>query len=93
MHKVNIHEYAAYVIGKIGLRYNEKLSFYKKNTERVKELILRTFAKKYKNKRIHSWVMWKALNDNIETVLTGLQIHLANLKEFVGNIWYLGEII
>jgi hypothetical protein len=37
--------------------------------------------------------MWKALNDNIETILTGLQIHLANLKEFVGNIWYLGEII
>jgi hypothetical protein len=37
--------------------------------------------------------MWKALNDNIEAVLTGLQVRLADLKEFVGNIWYLGEIL
>lgn len=91
MHKVSIHESAAYVIGRRGLGYNEKLSFYKQNTGRVKELVIGTLAEKYKNKRIHSWVMWKALNDNVEAVLTGLQVRLADLKELVGNIWYRGE--
>jgi hypothetical protein len=37
--------------------------------------------------------MWKALNDNIEAILTGLQVSLADLKEFVGNIWYRGETL
>jgi IS605 OrfB family transposase len=93
MHKISIHESAAYVIGRRGLGYNEKLSFYKQNTGRVKELVLETLAEKYRNKRIHSWVMWKALNDNIEAVLTGLQVRLADLKEFVGNIWHRGETL
>lgn len=91
MYKVSIHESAAYVIGRRGLGYNEKLSFYKQNTGRVKAEVLKTLAGKYEGKRIHSWVMWKALNDNIEAVLTGLQVRLADLKEFVGNIWYRGE--
>lgn len=91
MHKVSIHESAAYVIGRRGLGYNEKLSFYKQNTGRVKAEVLKTLAGKYEGKRVHSWVMWKALNDNIEAVLTGLQVSLTDLKEFVGNIWYRGE--
>jgi hypothetical protein len=37
--------------------------------------------------------MWKALNDNIEAILTGLQVRLADLKEFVGNIWYRVETL
>jgi hypothetical protein len=37
--------------------------------------------------------MWKHLNDNVEAVLTALQVRLADLKEFVGNIWYRGEIL
>ena len=93
MHKVSIHESAAYVIGRRCLGYNEKLSFYKQNTGRVKAEVIKTLAGKYEGKRVHSWVMWKALNDNIEAVLTGLQVSLADLKEFVGNIWYRGETL
>ena len=37
--------------------------------------------------------MWKALNENNEAILTGLQVSLADLKEFVGNIWYRGETL
>lgn len=93
MHKISIHESAAYVIGRRGLGYNEKLSFYKQNTGRVKAEVIKTLAGKYEGKRIHSWVLWKALNDNIEAILTGLQVRLADLKEFVGNIWYRGETL
>jgi IS605 OrfB family transposase len=91
MYKTSIHESAAFVIGRRGLGYNEKLSFYKQSHERVKEAVIETLAGKYDDKRIHSWRLWKALNDNIEAVLTGLQVRLADLKEFVGNIWYRGE--
>lgn len=59
----------------------------------MKELVIGTLAEKYKNKRIRSWVLWKALNDNVEAILTGLQVSLADLKEFVGNIWYRGETL
>ncbi len=93
MHKVSIHESAAYVIGRRCLGYNEKLSFYKQNTGRVKAEVIKTLAGKYEGKRVHSWVMWKHLNDNVEAVLTGLQVRLADLKEFVGNIWYRGETL
>ena len=93
MHKVSIHESAAYVIGRRGLGYNEKLSFYKADAKKVKELVLGTLAEKYRNRKVHSWSLWKHLNDNIEAVLTGLQVSLADLKEFVGNIWYRGEIL
>lgn len=97
MYKVNIHESAAFVIGRRGLGFNEKLSFYKLDAKRVKEAVLGTLAEKYQNKRVHSWVLWKALNDNIETILTGLRVSLTDLKEFVGTIRYksgnlLGEI-
>jgi hypothetical protein len=93
MYKTSIHESAAFVIGRRGLGYNEKLSFYKLSHERVKEAVIRTLAGKYDGKRIHSWRLWKALNDNVEAVLTGLQVRLADLKEFVGNIWYRGETL
>lgn len=93
MYKISIHESAAFVIGRRGLGYNEKLSFYKLAQERVKEAVIGTLEGKYDGKRIHSWRLWKALNDNIEAVLTGLQVRLADLKEFVGNIWYRGETL
>lgn len=86
MYKINIHESAAYVIGRRGLGYNEKLSFYKLSHKQVKEAVLGTLAEKYRNKRVHSWVLWKVLNDNIEAILTGLRVRLADLKEFAGNI-------
>lgn len=97
MHKLSIHESAAYVIGRRGLGYNEKLSFYKQEAGAVKAILLRTLAGKYQNVKHHSWRLWKALNDNVETVLTGLRVSLADLKEFAGNIRYksgnlLGEI-
>jgi len=87
MHKISVHESAAFVIGRRGLGYNEKLSFYKQAAGAVKALAIRTLAGKYDGKRIHSWRLWKALNDNVEAVLTGLRVRLADLKEFVGNIW------
>lgn len=91
MHKTSIHESAAFVIGRRGLGYNEKLSFYKLSAGAVKAFVVRTLAGKYDDRRIHSWRLWKALNDNIEAVLTGLQVRLTDLKEFVGNIWYRSE--
>ncbi len=94
MHKISIHESAAFVISRRGLGYNEKLSFYKLSHERIKSFLIKTLEGKYDwNKRIHSWRLWKALNDNVEAVLTGLQVSLADLKEFVGNIWCRGETL
>ena len=63
----------------------------------MKEAVLRTLAGKYKDKRVHLWRLWKALDDNIEAVLTGLRVRLADRKEFAGTIRYksgnlLGEI-
>jgi hypothetical protein len=73
--------------------FNEKLSFYKADAKKMKELVLGTLAEKYRNRKVHSWSMWKHLNDNIEIILTGLQVRLADLKEFVGNIWYRSETL
>jgi IS605 OrfB family transposase len=94
MHKITIHESAAYVIGRRGMGFNEKLSFYKADAKKVKELVLGTLAiEKYQSRKVHSWSMWKHLNDNIEATLTALRVSLADLKEFVGNIWYRGETL
>jgi IS605 OrfB family transposase len=93
MHKITIHESAAYVIGRRGMGFNEKLSFYKADAKRLKELVLGNLAGKYKSRKVHSWSMWKHLNDNIEATLTALRVSLADLKEFVGNIWYRGETL
>jgi IS605 OrfB family transposase len=93
MYKTSIHESAAYVIGRRGLGYNEKLSFYKADAKKVKELVLGTLAEKYRNRKVHSWSMWKHLNDNVEAVLTALPARLTDLKEFVGNSWYRGETL
>ncbi len=46
MHKITIHESAAYVIGRRGMGFNEKLSFYKADAKRVKELVFGTLAEK-----------------------------------------------
>ena len=46
----------------------------------MKEAVLRHLEGK-KNKRVHSWVMWKTLGDNKEAVLTGLSSGMFNLKE------------
>lgn len=93
MHKVTIHESAAYVIGRRGMGFNEKLSFYKADAKRVKELVFGTLEEKYEGRKVHSWSLWKHLNDNIEATLTALRVSLADLKEFVGNIWYRGETL
>lgn len=93
MHKITIHESAAYVIGRRGMGFNEKLSFYKADAKKVKELVFGTLAEKYEGRKVHSWSLWKHLNDNIEATLTALRVRLADLKEFVGNIWYRGETL
>jgi IS605 OrfB family transposase len=93
MHKVTIHESAAYVIGRRGMGFNEKLSFYKACSKRVKELVFGTLAAKYRSRKIHSWSLWKHLNDNIEATLTALPARLTDLKEFVGNSWCRSETL
>ena len=39
-----------------------------------------------KNKRVHSWIMWKTLGDNKEAVLTGLSSRMTDLKESVDSL-------
>ncbi len=81
IYKMNTHESAAYVIARRGLGYNERLSLRGYNHNKVKESVFRTLAGKYKDKKVHSWSLWKCLNDNIKVVLTGLSSDTFNLKE------------
>ena len=81
IYKITIHESAAFVIGRRGLGFNEKLSFYGYPKSRVKSKVLRTLAGKYQNQRFHSWKLWKALNDYVKATLTVFQLNLHNLKE------------
>ena len=85
-YKINIHESAAYVIGRRGMGFNEKLSFYGCPKLRVKKQVVRTLAGKYDGKRIHSWKLWKTLNDYVKATLTGFQMSLHNLKELCAHI-------
>jgi len=85
-YKLTIHESAAYVIGRRGLGFNEKLSFYGCPKSRVKSKVIRTLAEKYESKRHHSWRLWKTLNDNVKATLTAFQLSLHNLKELCANI-------
>jgi IS605 OrfB family transposase len=87
LYKISVHESAAFVIARRGLRFNEKLSLKGYNHKSVKEivlLILKTLEGNYKanrKKRFHSWKLWKCLKDNLNTVLTGLSSNISNLKE------------
>ena len=92
-YKVSIHESAAFVIGRRGLGLNEKLSFYGCPATRVKQFVLRTLAGKYEGVRLHSWKLWKVLNDRMKAVLTGLQTSLHNLKELCAVICDDSEIL
>jgi len=87
MHRITIHEAAAYVIGRRGLGFNESLSVFGFPRKPVKQLLLRTLEGKYQEKRIHSWRLWKALKDNETAVLTELRdCKLSGLKEFDGYL-------
>jgi len=85
-YKTTIHESAAFVIGRRGLGFNEKLSFYSCPKSRVRSKVLRTLAGKYQNQRLHSWRLWKTLDGNIKATLTAFQLSLHNLKELCANI-------
>jgi IS605 OrfB family transposase len=87
IYKINTHEASAFVIARRGLGCNEKLSFKGYNHKEVKDIVFRNLAGKYKNKRVHSWVLWKCLNDNAKAVLTGLSRDTSNLKE-LGDCQY-----
>jgi hypothetical protein len=52
----------------------------------VKSFALRTLAGKYQGKRLHSWRLWKALNDSVKATLTAFQTSLHNLKELCAKI-------
>ena len=79
MCNISIHESAAYVIGRRGLGFNEKLSLYRYPSKLVKELVLDHAGDGAK--RIHSWALWRALRDSYDAVLTGLQSRMSDLKE------------
>jgi len=87
IYKINVHESAAFVIGRRGLGYNEKLSLRGYNHNEVKKLTLstlRTHEGKDKVKgtgRIHSWRLWRCLKDRTKAVLTGLSSSMFGLKE------------
>lgn len=85
LYNLSIHESASYVIARRGLGFNEKLSLYKYPPKLVKEEVIRTLEGKYNNKRIHSWVLWRTLRDNLKAVLTGLQSRMINLQELVDS--------
>lgn len=86
MHRITVHEAAAYTVGRRGLGYNETLSVFGIPRRLVKQWTLRTLEGKYQGKRIHSWRLWKALKDNEKTVLTGLwDFKLSKLKELDGH--------
>lgn len=64
--KLTIHESAAYVIGRRGLGFNEKLSLYKKSAIETKAFVIGTLAGKYDGKQISSWRLWTTLNDSLK---------------------------
>lgn len=81
MYNLSIHETASYVIGRRGLGYNEKLSLYEYPSGPVKKLLLDLAGDR--TKRIHSWVLWRKLRDNLSN-LTGSLTCLPGLKEHGG---------
>jgi IS605 OrfB family transposase len=87
MHKLSVHESASYVIGRRGLRCNEKISLHQTSAKLVKTCILGTLAGKYQSKRIHNWVLWKKLKASLPAIRTEeFFSSLSNLKEFDGNV-------
>ncbi len=78
MYNLNTHESAAFVIGRRGMGYNEKLSLYKQDPKRVKEILLNLAGR---DSRSHSWKLWRLLRDNYHSVLTALKFSLSDLKE------------
>lgn len=71
----------------------ENITIFTNDMIRTQKEVRERLEGKYDGKRIHSWRLWKALNDNIEAVLTGLPARLTDLKEFVGNSWCRSEIL
>jgi len=87
MHKLSVHESASYVIGRRGLRCNEKVSLHQTSAKLVKSCILGTLEGKYQSKRIHNWVLWKKLKASLPAIRTEeFFSSLSNLQEFDGNV-------
>lgn len=89
IYNLNIHESAAFVIGRRGLGFNEKLSLYNYPSNYVKELVFDLAGDK--TKRIGSWALWRKLRDNRKAVLTGLRGRMQSLKEGCGDLRYVSE--
>lgn len=81
IYKINIHESAAYVIGRRGLKFKEKLSLKGYNKKELRKQVFRTLEGKYKNRKLNSFELWKNLNDNYKAVLTGLSSNIFNLQK------------
>ena len=87
MHNISIHESAAYVIGRRGLGFNEKISLYKFSSTLLKNVLLESLAEKYSKKRIHNWVWWKTLKSS----LTATRTRMSDLQESDVNVRSEGE--
>lgn len=88
MHRITVHEAAAYVIGRRGLGYKETPSIFGISKKPIKQRILRTLEGKYRRKRIHNWTLWKVLKKHEKAVLTELQdFKLFGLKESDGYLY------
>jgi hypothetical protein len=70
MYGLTVHESAAFVIGRRGLGFDEKISVRNCPAKSVKDILIGTHAGKYKKKRINNWKLW----GKIKAVLTGQEI-------------------
>ena len=77
MYGITTHEAAAFVIARRGLGFNEKVSVRNCEAKRVKHKIMGTLGEKYRDKKVHSWVLWS----KIKAVLTGLRKSMRDLEE------------
>ena len=91
LYTLSVHESAAFVIGRRGLGFNEKLSLYSYPRSVMKSEIVRTLEGKYDGQRVHNWVMWKTLKSNYKALHTAVQDRMSDLKEFDDSSCYVGE--
>ena len=83
---MTIHESAAFVIGRRGLGFEEKLSLHGQPRTRVKEAVLRHLEGK-KHKHVSSWKMWKVLKDNWKAMLTAFKGSMLKLEDLGDSLF------
>jgi IS605 OrfB family transposase len=93
LYKIPVHQAAAYVIGRRGLGYKERLSIYGYSRRKVRNFILRTLAGKYGRKKLFNWSLWAAVNRYPDVILPGLLGDIDDLEELSDDILRQGSIL